>query len=59
MDIRRSESQSGEQFAGVSQLKENLRGSVASVGASVSESAGRGSDAISAAVTPSTPREAI
>ena len=34
--------------AGASQLKENLRGSIASVGASVSDSVARGRDAVGA-----------
>jgi ElaB/YqjD/DUF883 family membrane-anchored ribosome-binding protein len=49
MDNRSSESQIGGHFAGTSQLKENLHGSVALVGASVSESMARSRDAISAA----------
>jgi ElaB/YqjD/DUF883 family membrane-anchored ribosome-binding protein len=49
MDTRSSESQIGGHFAGAAQLKENVRSSAASVGASVSESVARGRDAVSAA----------
>jgi ElaB/YqjD/DUF883 family membrane-anchored ribosome-binding protein len=49
MDTRSSESQIGGHFAGVGQLKENVRSSAASVGASMSESVARGRDAVSAA----------
>jgi ElaB/YqjD/DUF883 family membrane-anchored ribosome-binding protein len=49
MDTRSSESQIGGHFAGTAQLKENVRSSTASVGASVSESVARGRDAVGAA----------
>jgi ElaB/YqjD/DUF883 family membrane-anchored ribosome-binding protein len=49
MDTRGSESQIGGHFAGTAQLKENVRSSAASAGASVSESVARGRDAVSAA----------
>lgn len=49
MDTRSSESQIGGHFAAAAQLKENVRSSAASVGASVSESVARGRDAVSAA----------
>jgi ElaB/YqjD/DUF883 family membrane-anchored ribosome-binding protein len=49
MDNRNSESQIGGRFASATQLKESVRDSAASVGASISESAARGRDAIGAA----------
>jgi hypothetical protein len=60
MDTRSSESQIGGHFAGAAQLKENVRSSAASVGASVSESVARAGAMPSALrqMTPSMPRAA-